>query len=106
MSALIRFLLHALRARYGRLRPKYKDSVRPKNGLTDSSLEQLTHKADALIKAGQLAASVECYRASLQAYPGGVEAYVGMANALVDLWLPEEAIAAYGKALELAPHSS
>ena len=49
-------------------------------------------RADALAQAGKLDAALE--------------ACLGAAGALVDLWLIEEAVAAYGRALKLAPRNS
>ena len=73
---------------------------------TGSSLEDLVQQAEMLAKAGQLDAALERYRVCVQAYPHGLDAYLGMGNVLVDLWSVEEAVASYGKALELAPFSS
>lgn len=70
------------------------------------SLEDLVQQAAMLAKAGRLNAALECYRACVQAYPHELSAYLGMGNVLVDLWSIEEAVASYGKALALAPHSS
>ena len=70
------------------------------------SLEARVQQAEAMAKAGQLNAALECYRACVQAYPHAVDAHLGMGNVLVDLWSIEEAIAAYGAALALAPQSS
>lgn len=69
-------------------------------------LEDLVRQAEMLAKSGQLNAALECYCACVQAYPQGLSAYLGMGNVLVDLWSIEEAVATYGKALALAPHSS
>ncbi len=71
----------------------------------DSTFEDLVRRAATLARAGRPMAALECYRACVQAYPGAVEAYIGMGDVLVDLWSVEEAVAAYGRALELAPNS-
>jgi predicted O-linked N-acetylglucosamine transferase (SPINDLY family) len=70
------------------------------------SIAEFIRNAEMLVKAGRLAAAPECYQAALQQHPRAIDAYVGMGNVLVDLWSMEEAVAAYRKALELAPHSS
>jgi protein O-GlcNAc transferase len=70
------------------------------------SLQDYIRQAEALAKAGRLNAALERYRRCVQTYPAAVNAYLGMGNVLVDLWSIEEAIAAYEKALGLAPHSS
>ena len=72
----------------------------------DGSPEELVRQAETLARAGRINTALEYYRRCVQAHPRAYSAYLGMANALVDLWAVDEAVAAYGKALELAPHSS
>ncbi len=74
--------------------------------LASDGLEQLLRQAERSAQAGQLNAALECYRRAARDYPQALRAQLGMGNTLVDLWAIEEAIAAYGKALELAPGSS
>jgi len=71
-----------------------------------ASLEGQIRQAETLAEAGRLNDALERYQTCVQAYPDAVDAYLGMGNVLVDLWSIENAIAAYEKALEIAPFSS
>ena len=68
--------------------------------------EDYIRQAETLTKAGRLNDALERYQTCVQAFPDAVDAYLGMGNVLVDLWSIEDAIAAYEKALEIAPFSS
>jgi len=72
---------------------------------TRGSVEDLLRRAGTAAKAGHLSAALECYRACIQAHPRALEGYLGLASVLVDLWSIDEAVDAYGSALELAPRS-
>ena len=63
----------------------------------------LLQQAESLVRQGRLAAALASYRACALAYPQSLAARLGEASVLVDLWSIDEAIAAYGKARELAP---
>ena len=63
-------------------------------------------RAQLLAKTGQLEAALQCYRAWIQTRPDDVDAHVQMGNVLVNLCSIEDAVAAYGRALSLAPESS
>lgn len=78
----------------------------PHSSEIGGSLKDYIRQAETLAKAGRLNAALERYQTCVQAYPAAVDAYLGMGNVLVDLWSIEDAIAAYEKALEIAPYSS
>ena len=67
---------------------------------------ELARRAQTLADAGRLSAALACYREWAHADPRAVDAFIGMGNTLVDLWSIDEALAAFGKALELAPASA
>ncbi|MEO7727601.1 MAG: hypothetical protein ABIS45_10145 [Burkholderiales bacterium] len=67
--------------------------------------EEFLQRADAAAKSGRLAAALEIYRACTQVYPRSLDAWLGAAGVLVDFWLNDDAVAAYERALEIAPKS-
>jgi len=67
--------------------------------------EDFGRRAEKLIKAGRVGTALECYRDWAQANPRADVPFIGMGNTLADLWSLDEAVAAYGKALELSPNS-
>ena len=85
-------------------------AVTPSGGLSarhaTSPAAEFTRRAQALSDAGRLSAALECYREWAHADPRAVDAWIGMGNTFVDLWSVDEAVAAFGKALELAPTSA
>ena len=66
--------------------------------------ERLQHAAS-MATAGRLNAALSTYRACLLAYPQSLDACLGAAGVLVDLWSLDAAVAAYDRALQLAPAS-
>jgi protein O-GlcNAc transferase len=72
---------------------------------TGAAAEDLLRRAETAAKAGQLSAALEDYRAYIHAHSRALEGYLGLASVLVDLWSIDEAVSAYGRALELAPRS-
>ena len=62
-------------------------------------------RAEAMVKAGQLNAALEAYRAGMQADPQSLGACLGAAGTFADLWAMDEAVAMYERAHRLAPAS-
>jgi protein O-GlcNAc transferase len=62
--------------------------------------------ADAAARAGRLGAAVEAYRRAAALDPAAVNAHLGMGNVMLDLWMTDDAVAAYARALALAPRST
>jgi predicted O-linked N-acetylglucosamine transferase (SPINDLY family) len=66
----------------------------------------LTQDADRHAREGRLHAALGAYRAALALDPAALDAQLGLGNVMVDLWMPGDAVAAYERALEIAPHST
>ncbi len=66
----------------------------------------LTQDGDRHAREGRLHAALAAYRAALAPDPAALDAQLGLGNVLLDLWMPGDAVAAYERALELAPHST
>ena len=66
----------------------------------------LTQDGDRHAREGRLHAALAAYRAALALDPAALDAQLGLGNVLLDLWMPGDAVAAYERALELAPHST
>ena len=67
---------------------------------------ELVREGDRRARSGALSAALACYRAALAARPDCLNAHLGMGNVMVDLWMLDEAVAAYAHALALAPQSA
>ena len=63
----------------------------------------LLQRADAAANEGRLEAALDLYNACLHSQPRSLDARLGAAAVLVDLWRNDEAVAAYARALEMAP---
>jgi predicted O-linked N-acetylglucosamine transferase (SPINDLY family) len=61
---------------------------------------------DRLAGSGELRAALAQYRRALEADPACLTAQLGIGNVMVDLWMLDDAVAAYERALALAPQSS
>lgn len=66
----------------------------------------LVGEGDRLARGGALRAALARYKQALAADARCMNAHVGLGNVLVDLWMLEDAVAAYGRALALAPKSA
>ena len=66
----------------------------------------LTQEADRHARDGRLHAALAAYRAALALDSAALDAQLGLGNVMVDLWMPEDAVAAYARAQEIAPHST
>ena len=66
----------------------------------------LVGEGDRLARGGALLAALARYRQALAADARSLNAHLGMGNVMVDLWMLEDAVAAYGRALALAPKSA
>ena len=78
-------------------------AVRPPSP-TDAN--SLVGEGDRLARGGALLAALARYRQALAADARCLNAHLGMGNVMVDLWMLEDAVAAYGRALALAPKSA
>jgi predicted O-linked N-acetylglucosamine transferase (SPINDLY family) len=76
-------------------------SAPPKDGAA-----ALTREADGRAGEGRLHDALARYRAALAADPAALDAQLGMANVMVDLWMLDDAVTAYERALALAPQSA
>ena len=65
----------------------------------------LVADGDRLARIGSLTAALTQYRAALAVDHGCLPALLGLGNAMVDLWMLDDAVAVYERALVLAPHS-
>lgn len=66
----------------------------------------LVREGDRLARKGALTRALQRYRAALAADPACLDAWLGIGNVSVDLWMLDEAVAAYGHAQALAPRSA
>ena len=66
----------------------------------------LVREGDRLARGGALQAALACYKQALAADARCLNALIGMGNVMVDLWMLDDAVAAYGRALALAPKSA
>jgi protein O-GlcNAc transferase len=64
---------------------------------------KLLQRADAAAKEGRLESALCFYDACLKSQPRSLDAQLGAAAVLVDLWKNDDAVAAYERALEMAP---
>lgn len=66
----------------------------------------LAGEGDRLAHGGALHAALARYKQSLTVDAHCLSAHLGMGNVMVDLWMLEDAVVAYGRALALAPKSA
>ena len=71
-----------------------------------ATAEEWVRGAEQAARAGRLSAALEGYGKALAIDPAALNAHLGMGNAMVDLWMLDDALAAYERALALAPQSS
>ena len=67
---------------------------------------EVLKQAEAAAANGRLNAALELYKTAIEKNPESVDAWLGAAAVLVDLWALGDAVAAYERALELAPKSN
>jgi len=66
----------------------------------------LVRAAERIEREGRLSDALEAYHRALDADALALDAHIGMGNVMVDLWMLDEAVAAYGRAQALAPQSA
>ena len=66
----------------------------------------LAGEGDRLAHGGALHAALARYKQALAVDAHCLSAHLGMGNVMVDLWMLEDAVATYGRALALAPKSA
>ena len=68
--------------------------------------QALVREGDRLARSGALTVALERYHAALENDPRCLDAWLGIGNTLVDAWRLDEAMAAYARALVIAPQAT
>jgi len=68
--------------------------------------QALVREGDQLARSGALTVALERYHAALENDPRCLDALLGIGNTLVDAWRLDEAMAAYARALVIAPQAT
>ena len=68
--------------------------------------QALVREGDQLARSGALTTALERYNGALENDPRCLDAWLGIGNTLVDAWRLDEAMAAYARALVIAPQAT